>query len=437
MDADLSGTFAVGTAALALGAYLAALLLIGLLAAFSRVNNLHRNGLIEPENLDGILVSHLDAPGRFVSAVAALYLAATAVGVFATGRSIASLWPQAGGWRLYLPTALVVLAAWSVGGALVKNAAAGASLGYARWMGRILLPACWLLRPWTALLDALDTGGDALWSVDAAPHLSAGEIRSLISEDEEGVGLEDDEREMIHSIIEFHDSIVREIMVPRIDVVSLPADATVDDAIRTVDECNHSRIPVYEGSIDRITGLLYAKDLLALVRDGRMVDSGRTVGDLARPAYFIPESKKLDETLAELKAERIHMAIVIDEYGGTAGLVTMEDVLEEIVGEIEDEFDAAESLFEWIDARTLRVDPKIDLEDLIEVLGVDLPTDEGSETLAGLIYEAAGRVPEKGDQVTIAGLAVVVEGVADQRILQVRLAAAEDLPGHREREKES
>jgi CBS domain containing-hemolysin-like protein len=182
--------------------------------------------------------------------------------------------------------------------------------------------------------------------------------------------------------------------------------------------------------VDRITGLLYAKDLLALVAEGRLAGEGRVVGDLARPAYFIPESKKIDEVLAEFRHKRIHMAIVIDEYGGTAGLVTLEDVLEEIVGEIEDEFDDRERLYEWLDERTLRVDPKIDLEDLQELLGVPLPAEEGSETLAGLVYQAAGRVPDAGDQVTIADLTVVVEAVEDQRILRVRIVAPEPLPGH-------
>ena len=241
--------------------------------------------------------------------------------------------------------------------------------------------------------------------------------------------LEAGEREMIHSIFGFHDTAVREIMVPRIDMVTLATSDSIEAAVATVNATLHSRIPVHDGTVDRVTGLLYAKDLLALVEEGRLVTRGKTVGDLERPAYFIPESKKIDEVLAEFRHNRIHMAIVIDEYGGTAGLVTMEDVLEEIVGEIEDEFDDQERLYEWIDERTLRVEPKIDLEDLQELLGVPLPAEEGSETLAGLVYEAAGRVPEVGDVFEIGGLSVTVEEVEDQRILRVRVVSSAPLPG--------
>jgi len=155
-----------------------------------------------------------------------------------------------------------------------------------------------------------------------------------------------------------------------------------------------------------------------------------------RPAYFIPESKKIDEVLDEFRSQRIHMAVVIDEYGGTAGLVTLEDVLEEIVGEIEDEFDAEEELLEWVDEKTVRLDPKIDLEDLEEKLGIDLKNAEGadtSETLGGLIYEAAGNVPVKGDRIEVAGYSVTVEEVEDQRIMRILLQSPQALPGYARR----
>ena len=158
-----------------------------------------------------------------------------------------------------------------------------------------------------------------------------------------------------------------------------------------------------------------------------------------RSAYYIPESKKIDEVLDEFRAKRIHMAVVIDEYGGTAGLVTLEDVIEEIVGEIEDEFDAEEKLLTWVDESTVRLDPKINLEDLEEVLGVTFGQADGietSETLGGLIYEAAGNVPQKGDQVEVADFVVLVEDLADQRILRVLLKATEPMPGFHRRDEE-
>jgi putative hemolysin len=321
--------------------------------------------------------------------------------------------------------------AWTLGGLAGRVLAVGAALDYARWGARLLLPVHWLLRPWTGLVVwLLGRADDTLGVGDALPApLTTGEIRSLLAEEEGAVNLEDEEREMIHSIFGFHDKTVREIMVPRIDMVSLDAADPVEAAVVTVNASRHSRLPVHEGTVDRVIGLLYAKDLLALMKEGRLESQGKVVGDLARPAYFIPESKKIDEVLAEFRHKRVHMAVVIDEYGGTAGLVTLEDVLEEIVGEIEDEFDDRERLYDWLDERTLRVDPKIDLGDLEELLGVPLPAAEGSETLAGLVYQAAGRVPDAGDRVTIADLTVIVEKVEEQRILRVRIAAAEPLPG--------
>jgi putative hemolysin len=258
-----------------------------------------------------------------------------------------------------------------------------------------------------------------------------------MSEEGEDAALDEDEREMIQSIFTFHDTAVREIMVPRIDMVAIDGDAAVLDVVPTVLAEGHSRLPVFQGGIDRVVGILYSKDLLRLVQDGRFAAEGRTVADLARPAYFIPESKKIDEVLDEFRAKRIHMAVVIDEYGGTAGLVTLEDVIEEIVGDIEDEFDEEEDLVTWIDDRTVRLDPKINLEELEEILGVtfgDAAGVEDSETLGGLVYEAAGNVPQAGDAFTVAGFSVTVEDVADQRLRRVLLRAPAPLPGYLRRE---
>jgi CBS domain containing-hemolysin-like protein len=302
-------------------------------------------------------------------------------------------------------------------------------------VGTLVYPLAWLLRPWSAvMLMVMDRLDDTLWTADVQQHLSTGEIRSLLAEDAENAVLDDDEREMIQSIFDFHDTAVREIMIPRIDMTALDGDATVSGSVGTVIDSGHSRLPVFEGSVDKVTGILYSKDLLKLFRDGSFAGGHTRLKDLARPAYYIPESKKIDEVLEEFRVKRIHMAVVIDEYGGTAGLVTLEDVIEEIVGEIEDEFDAEETLLTWVDERTVRLDPKIDLEDLEETLGVTFEDADGaetSETLGGLVYEAAGNVPQKGDRLIVAGYAVTVEEVADQRILRVLLQADRPLPGYR------
>ncbi|HOX26639.1 MAG TPA: hemolysin family protein [Candidatus Krumholzibacteria bacterium] len=434
MDDGSGSATLLGTGALALGCYLGAVLMAGLLTAFHRLSGLHHNGLLEAARFGTLERRFLAEPRRFQVTVSTLYLAATALGVHACGSLLAAVWADPAGARFQLALAVIVVLAWTLGTLLAKMIAVNATLGYVRFAGAVVWPFTWLLRPWSALLLlVMDRFDDTLWAADVQPLLSTGEIRNLIREDEDEVDLDVEEREMIRSIFNFHDTAVREIMVPRIDVVAFELNAPLDEVIATVNACRHSRLPVFEGSVDKVVGVLYAKDLLDLVRDGRLAAEGRALADLMRPAYFIPESKKIDEVLDEFRAKRNHMAVVIDEYGGTAGIVTLEDVLEEIVGEIEDEFDEDETLYEWLDESSLRVDPKIDLEDLEDVLGrrVGTAADESSETLGGLIYEAAGSVPAAGDAVIVAGLEVTVEKVEDQRILQAVIRAREPLPGWR------
>jgi len=261
----------------------------------------------------------------------------------------------------------------------------------------------------------------------------------VISSDSQDDSLDKDDREMIQSIFSFHDTAVREIMIPRIDIVALDSESLADEILDAAVASGHSRIPVYQGSVDKVTGIIYAKELLKLVHEGKLRADGEILQQLVRPAYYIPESKKIDEVLDEFRAQRIHMAVVIDEYGGTAGLVTLEDVIEEIVGEIEDEFDEEEKLLIWVDANSVRLDPKIDLEDLEELLGIDLTAAEGadtSETLGGLIYEAAGNVPVKGDKIIVAGYAITVEAVEDQRIRRILLKSPDELPGFARRKED-
>jgi CBS domain containing-hemolysin-like protein len=439
MTGGLAGT-GLTTTLVAVGAYLGAMLLAGLLSAMFRVRGLHRNGLLEDERLGRVVREYLDLSRRFQIAVSSLYLLLTIVAVAAATRLSSLAGDGAVGWRGQILFALLLAAAWTFGGMLFKLMASGVAFGYARVVGGLVYPLLWLLRPWSAtLLGIMDRLDDTLWAAEAQPMLSEGEIRSLIDSEVGEVDLDAGEREMIHSIFAFHDTAVREIMVPRIDMVACDVSTPIDEVIATVNTCQHSRIPVYEGGIDRVIGVLYAKTLLDLVQDGRVVTAGKNLGDLIRPAYFVPESKKIDEVLDEFRAKHIHVAIVIDEYGGTAGLVTLEDVLEEIVGEIEDEFDEEERLYEWVDANTLRVDAKIDLEDLEELLGVGVrdEDDDGAETLGGLIYTAAGSVPGSGDRVELGSLAATVESVTDNRILMVTLRAAEPLPGYLRRDGES
>ncbi len=430
---------ATGILLLTAACWLGAMLMGGLMTAHYRISGLFHNGLLDTDTLGPILRDFLENDRRFHVTIGTLYLLFTLVGAFAWGNFLAHLWTGALDPAFHLLFAVTAVLGWSLGGLIFKLLAAGTALTYARIVGTVIYPLNWLFRPWTALmLLVMDKLDDTLWTAEMQPHLSAGEIRSLIKVDGENVMLDDDEREMIQSIFSFHDTAVREIMIPRIDMVALDGDSDPAGTMAVVIASGHSRVPVYEGSVDKVVGILYSKDLLKLFREGGFGGEEFSLKSLVRPAYFIPESKKIDEVLDEFRSKRIHMAVVIDEYGGTAGLVTLEDVIEEIVGEIEDEFDAEEKLLTWEDESTVRLDPKINLEDLEEILGVTFGDAEGietSETLGGLIYEAAGNVPEKGDRVEVAGFVILVEDVADQRILRVLLEAAEPLPGfHRRNE---
>ena len=216
-------------------------------------------------------------------------------------------------------------------------------------------------------------------------------------------------------MFEFGDTVVREVMVPRIDMVAMPATSTVDDALDTIVGAGYSRIPIYEGDTDNITAVLYAKDLLKRMQE---LERDQPVSALGRAPLFVPEQKKVAELLRDMQQERIHMAIVVDEYGGTAGLVTIEDVIEEIVGEIVDEYDQEEPLVEPIDDRSLRVDAKMLIDEVNELLDVRLPHEEW-DTVGGLVFGLTGRVPVAGEVVRFDSLEFRTERVTGRRIQKV------------------
>jgi putative hemolysin len=243
------------------------------------------------------------------------------------------------------------------------------------------------------------------------------ELKSMVDAGHEGGVLEGDERQMIYSIFELGDTLVREIMLPRIYInaldVSTPLQEAVDELIRS----GHSRVPVYEESVDNILGLLYAKDLLKIWRKGDQIDSLKS---LLRPATFVPEAKKVDELLEEMQTGHVHMAMVVDEYGGIAGLVTLEDIFEEIVGEIQDEYDQSEEApYIQIGEGDYMFLGRVDLRDFNEVMGTQLPMDE-TETLGGFIYEQMGRVPSGGEILQVGDITLTIEQVTRRRIRKVR-----------------
>lgn len=238
--------------------------------------------------------------------------------------------------------------------------------------------------------------------------------------DEEGI-FEEEEQELIHSVFVFGDTIVREVMVPRIDMVAVDVDAPIEEVLTLVIREGHSRIPVYEESVDNIIGIIYAKDLLIHMSKG-LIDV--PLRQLLRPAYYVPESKKVDELLRELQKKRLHMAVVVDEYGGTAGLVTIEDLLEEIVGEIFDEYDLEETMVEVLDERTIRMDARVNIFEANEILNTNLSGDN-VDTIGGFVYGLFGRIPSTGEEVHFDGLTFRVERVIGRRISKILIIKEE------------
>jgi putative hemolysin len=245
------------------------------------------------------------------------------------------------------------------------------------------------------------------------------ELKTWAESEEEPGSLEREERKMIYSIFQFGETLTREIMIPRIDILALDVKTSLPDAIQVLLDSGHSRLPVYESTIDNIIGLLYAKDLLKI---SSSTEEQVPLRELLRPAYFVPETKKVDELLAEMQSQRIHMGLVVDEYGGVAGLVTLEDIVEEIVGEIRDEYDTAseEVLYQEVGQDQYIFQGRIDLDDFNEVMDSHLPKDE-ADTLAGYLYDQMGRVPQGGESIMVDGLTFTIEQVTGRRIRRVRV----------------
>ncbi|MCK4326805.1 HlyC/CorC family transporter [bacterium] len=277
-----------------------------------------------------------------------------------------------------------------------------------------------ILSPLIGLLVFVSPGGG---KAKPGPFMTEEEIKRMISLGEEEGVLEEEEKEMIDSIFKFGDTKVQEVMVPRSDMVTIEANQDLDNILKLVMEAGHSRIPVFKGRIDNIIGILYAKDLLNLWEQSSR--ARLKVKDLIHPAYFVPETKKVDELLREFQRQKIHLAMVVDEYGGTAGLVTLEDLLEEIVGEIEDEYDKGKERIEILEKGIALVDGKTDIGDVNEKLDLKLPEEEGTETVAGFVVDRLGRVPKMGEELIYRGTKITVVEADRRRVIKVKIEREE------------
>jgi putative hemolysin len=252
------------------------------------------------------------------------------------------------------------------------------------------------------------------------PELSAAEIRLIVEQGSQQGVLEAEEEQMISAVMSLSDSKLHEVMVPRIDIAAIDQEASFDDAVTLVLTEGHSRTPLYKESVDHIVGILYAKDLLRIIAAGGPRPRLR---DIMRPALFVPESQAVDDLLNELQRRRVHMAIVLDEYGGTAGLVTIEDLLEEIVGEIQDEFDEEEPMKVIVREGEAILDGRADIDEMGELVDppLELEDDEEYDTVGGFVYHRIGRVPVVGDTVAVDPFKITVIKVIGRRVGKVRV----------------
>ena len=286
--------------------------------------------------------------------------------------------------------------------------------GFVELMLRLLSPLVVVLTAITRRVAGVLGAGQQAEGV-----MSTEELRILVERGGEQGILEAEEEQMIQAVIELGDQRIHEVMIPRIDMVSLPADATLEEVIDKVIDEGHSRIPVYEETIDEIVGILYAKDLLPFLKPSSGAPA--TLRPMLRTPVFVPESMSVDDLLHEFQRRKVHIAIVLDEYGGTAGLVTIEDLLEEIVGEIQDEYDTEEPLIVRLSEDEARIDGRTDVDDLGELFDTNLGLEDEDEydTVGGLIYHRIGGVPKPGDQVVVDGLTLTVETTDNRRVGKV------------------
>ena len=384
-----------------------------------------------------------DDPGRFLAVV---QLGLTVLGFFASAYAAVNIstefakflhtFPAIGdgadGLALLIVT--VVLALFTiVFGELVPKSI---GLAYAErlamlvagpveWIARLLGPIVWFLTRLTSRITSLFGV-----SMSSEAQITAEELKLIVERGGEQGILEAEEEQMINAVIELGDRRLHEVMVPRIAIVALPVSATLDEAIDLIVEGGHSRVPVYEDSIDGVIGIVYAKDLLPVLKVE--ANARPTVKALLRTPLFVPESMSIDDLLHEFQRRKVHIAIVLDEYGGTAGLLTIEDLLEEIVGEIQDEYDVEEPMIVRLSPDEARIDGRVDVDELGETFDISIPLEDEDEydTVGGLVFHRIGGVPKPGDVVNVDGLSLTVESTDGRRVDKVLVSRRTDGDDH-------
>ena len=396
----------------------------------TRIEQLAEEGNRSAKRVKGLIAQ----PGRFLavtqigltflgflaSAYAAVNLTTSLEHVF-EGSGLPILATSAGALALIIVTLLLSLFTIVFGELVPKSLALAHTEQFALRLSGFIVVLLGALGPLVNVLTAITTAvSRMLGAGDHAQGVMTTQELSILVErgGEQGI-LEAEEEQMIQAVIELGDQRIHEVMVPRIAMVTLPAGSTMEDAIDIVVEGGHSRIPVYEDTIDEIIGILYAKDLLPFLKAS--ASERPALRSLLRTPVFVPESMSVDDLLHEFQRRKVHIAIVLDEYGGTAGLVTIEDLLEEIVGEIQDEYDEEEPLIVRLSDDEARIDGRADVDDLADLFDTNLGLEDADEydTVGGLIYHRIGGVPKPGDQVMVDGLTLTVETTDGRRVGKV------------------
>jgi CBS domain containing-hemolysin-like protein len=333
---------------------------------------------------------------------------------------IASEW--FGAWGVVVATAFEIAVIFVLGEAVPKNWAVRHPERAALFSAPLVagLVSFWPVRMLSAGLNGVANaliGGRG----PAGGDVTESELLAMADVAVEGAVIEREERALIHSIIEFGDTVVREVMVPRPAMVSADAHQPVEAALEAALEAGYSRLPVVDGHVDDVVGIAYTKDLMRAVRSGHAAEPVR---DHVRAAHFVPETKRVAHLMREMQAASFHLAIVVDEYGGTAGLVTLEDLIEELVGEIVDEFDVEEPPLVHLAPDEVSVTGRMGVDEVNELLGAELPTGAW-DTVGGLVLDLLGHVPVAGEEVAVAGHRLVAERVTGRTIDRVRIAPAE------------
>ncbi|RJP31789.1 MAG: HlyC/CorC family transporter [Actinobacteria bacterium] len=382
-----------------------------------RVRSLREEGNRRADKLDRLL----DHPNRFLSTILMLtLLVQVGASAIATGLALSIGLPVATAIATGVMTFLIFIFSEMAPKTYATNHPERVAMAVAPVVNILAV----VFYPVVRVLILISNGVIRIFggkTIKEGPFVTEGDIKALVSAAEEQDVIEEEEKKLIHSIFEFGDTLVREVMIPRTDMVMLDEESGLEEALEIILSSGFSRIPAYRKDFDHIVGVLYAKDLLPYLKRG---ESDVRPRDFLRETYFVPETKRVSELLTELRTLTIHMAIVLDEYGGTAGLVTIEDMLEEIVGEIFDEYDSAMELYESLGDGRYSFDARISIDDLNELLCTDLPAHEW-DTLGGLIYNLMGKIPKQGEAVEFEGMRLTAQKVVGRRIYKVLLEVLE------------